>query len=265
MNAMFSVIVTIRNEVHHIADLLDSLVVQDADFEIVVVDAGSTDGTLDVLKRYTEKYDFIRVYDHGGTRGEGRNYGAEKAEGDVLAFTDGDCIANPFWLKEFGKTLKKSDIVAGRTVNIGYLAFSELERVELYHKGTDITYPSCNLAYKKDVFFEAGGFDPWFITAEDIDLNYRAIDLGYRIEYNPNAIIYHRARDTFFGFFKQAFWNGYGRKQLTLKHGRLWGKYKPGEMFRRKVTAWHLIRLGVAVLGYLACKMKEKEAPTQRA
>ena len=110
----------------------------------------------------------------------------------------------------------KTDVAAGRTIQIGYWAFEALDRVELDVQGVDVTHPSCNLAYRKEVFERAGGFDGWFVTAEDIDLNLRAVRGGAELAYREEAVVYHRARDTFTGFFRQAYWNGYGRKQLTM-------------------------------------------------
>jgi hypothetical protein len=62
--------------------------------------------------------------------------------------------------------------------------------------------------------------------------------------------MYHRTRGTFFGFIKQAFWNGYGRKQLTMKHGELWSNYDPRKMFGQNLEFWALVRLASALLGY---------------
>ncbi|MEW5760562.1 MAG: glycosyltransferase [Candidatus Thermoplasmatota archaeon] len=260
-----SIIITVRNEGYHISDLLDSLVVQEQPFEIIVIDAGSTDDTVSILERYKKEYKFIKIYHHGGTRGACRNFGAEQANGDVLAFIDGDCIANPFWLREIRKGFEKSDIVAGKTIHIGYRAFVELDRVELHSRGTDVTYPSCNLAYKKDLFHMLEGFDPTFRTAEDIDINYRAVTAGNKLEYNKNAIVYHRARSTFIGFLKQALWNGYGRKQLTLKHGSLWSNYSLEKMFKGRVTFFYLVRLAFALLGYfIAALIVKNNKPSPR-
>ena len=90
-----------------------------------------------------------------------------------------------------------------------------------------------------------------------IDLNYRAVDVGARIVANDEAIVYHRARDTITKFLKQAYWNGYGRKQLTLKHGRLWGQYGLKEMVRRQVSSpWAFLRLGAGFAGYAVAKMR---------
>ncbi len=254
---LISIIVTIKNEERHIRDLLDSLVIQEKPFEVLVIDSDSDDRTPEIVRAYEEKYDFIHYHNKPGTRGYSRNLGVKLAKGEIVAFTDGDCIANPFWLKEMRQDIKcGADIVAGKTIQMGYHAFEMLERVELHYHGFDVTHPSCNLSYRREAFLEAGGFDDWFITAEDIDLNFRAVHLGYIIQYNDSAIIYHRARDTFTGFFEQAFWNGYGRKQLTLKHGSLWDNYKFIDMLKVNNTIWKLVRLFFAVLGFGLCKLE---------
>ncbi len=252
---LVSVIITVKNEERDMPDLLDSLVIQEKPLEVIVVDAHSEDRTQEIVREYGKDYDFIDLYVRGGTRGQARNFGAKKAEGELLAFIDGDAIANPFWLEEMRKSAEDHDVVAGKTVQIGYHAFEELERVELVHKGYDVTYPSCNLVYHADLFEKIGGFDPWFMTAEDIDLNLRAVEAGADIGYNEKAIVYHRTRGSFFGFFKQAFWNGFGRKQLTLKHGQLWSNYSPGRMLQHKLSFWYLARMAPALFGYLGCKL----------
>ncbi len=259
-----SVVVTVRNERRHVSDLLDSLVVQEGPLEVLVVDSASTDGTPDVVRRYAEKWDFVRLVDRPGTRGQSRNAGVGLAKGDVVAFIDGDCIANPFWLRELRKQLRRTDVAAGRTIQIGYWAFEALDRVELTHRGLDVTYPSCNLAYWRDVFLDVRGFDDWFHTAEDIDLNYRAVDHGRAIGHSEDAIVYHRARDTFTKFFKQAYWNGYGRKQLTLKHGNLWGQYSFRRMLKTQASFWGLARLGMASLGYLVAALREDRSRARK-
>jgi len=254
---MISIVLNLLNEKRHIRDLLDSLVTQEQPFEIVIVDAGSWDGTTPIIRKYMETHPEVQLYHRAGSRGESTNFGIMKAKGDAIATIGGDCIANPFWLKELRKTLKDRDIAAGKTINIGYHAFQELDRVELYHRGMDISYPSGNMAWRRKVLDDVVGFDPWFVTAEDIDLNYRALSLDYKLGYNEDAIVYHRMKESFIKFFKQAFWNGWGRKQLTMKHGRLWSSYKPQRLLETSKSLWALARLLFAVLGYLVCKFYE--------
>ncbi len=256
---MVSVVITVFNEEKNIRDLLDSLLVQEPPWEVLVVDAESSDRTPEIVQRYAKEHEdgSIRLITFPGTRGASRNKGVEEARGEVVAFIDGDCIANPFWLRELRRGLEEADVVSGRTIQIGYWAFENLHRVELHHEGVDVTYPTCNLAYTREGFLEAGGFDDRFHTAEDIDLNYRGVEAGLTFTERPDALVYHRARDSFTAFFKQAYWNGYGRKQLTLKHGDLWSHYSFRRMLRTQLHLWGVLRLAAASLGYLVATVRE--------
>lgn len=251
-----SVVVTVRNEAANIRHLLDSLVVQDRLKEVIVVDAMSRDGTADVARSYKDLLP-IQVIEARSRRGEGRNIGAKAATGTHLAFIDGDCIANARWLGALSEAGRDGDpVVAGQTIYVGYWAFTRLHRVELPHKGHDTTWPSCNLLYPRALFESLGGFDPGFVTAEDIDLNFRAVEQGARIVHAPDAIVYARARESISGFLAQAYWNGYGRKQLTRKHGRLWAQYSMGSMVRQHgASFWGSLRMVWGMFGYLAARM----------
>jgi len=255
---LISVVVTVKNEAANMRDLLDSLITQEPPIEIIIIDAASTDGTQNIVREYQKEHPYIILHQYAAQRGESRNKGIQLSTGSIVAFTDGDCIANPFWSQEIRSSLEKGDIVGGRTIAMGYEPFKTLGRVEVYHKGIDITFPSCNLAYKKHILNEIGGFDPKFVTAEDVDMNYRAVDRGYGIVENPKMVVYHKERSTVMGFFKQAFWNGFGRKQLTKKHGSLWGSYDPSEMLYRQIGFWWLARTSVAFLGYFSYLMAHK-------
>jgi len=259
-----SVVLTLFNEERNIADLLDSLVTQEGPLEVIAVDARSRDRTAEIVRSYSERYPEVRLFLQAGKRGRSRNYGISKATGEIVAFIDGDCIANPFWLKELRSSIcSGAGVVAGRTISMGLRSWEELDRVELNYGGFDLSYPSCNLAFRKEVLDKIGGFDDWFITAEDIDLNLRAVQAGFSLEPNPRAIVYHRLKSTLYGFFKQAFWNGAGRKQLTMKHGSLWSKYDPLKMFRQKVTFWSFMRLAVAISGYVGYKLFGEKPPRE--
>lgn len=246
-----SIVITVRDEAPHLAELFDSLLQQAPPFEVVLVDAGSRDGTRAIAEQIARLHpDRIRVYERSGSRGIGRNHGAQLARGRVLAFIDGDCLADSEWLAKLREGLTSSLVAAGRTIAVGRAAYANLERVELYQGGSDVTFPSCNLAYDRALFLRLGGFDPRFITAEDIDLNIRAVQAGVQIRYVPEARVYHRMRPTLVRFLYQAFWNGYGRKQLTEKHGTLWGRYRYRRLLQgqRTVLAW--ARLVAALTGY---------------
>lgn len=254
-----SIIVTVLNEAKHLPDLLDSLAAQEPPFEVLIADAGSTDGSVAIVESYARRDDRFHLLHQPGRRGESRNAAATRAAGEYLAFIDGDCIANAFWLKRLRDQAAARTIVAGRTVLFGYWAFERLQRVELPHRGSDVTFPSSNLLYPREAFLRVGGFDPRFVTAEDIDLNFRAVEAGYRIVHAADAVVYHRARDSVMGFLRQAYWNGYGRKQLTLKHGTLWAQYSFERMIQQELHFWGFLRMTSAILGYLRCLMLETD------
>jgi glycosyltransferase involved in cell wall biosynthesis len=252
---LVSVVVTVKNEEANIRYLLDSMVVQEPPLEVLMVDAASTDDTPSIIKGYSKRYPFVKLMSYDAQRGESRNAGIKAVHGKYVAFTDGDCIANPFWIKEIRRSLAENDIVGGQTITMGYEPMRNLGRMEVYHKGQDITFPSCNLAYRRDVLIEIGGFDRKFVTAEDVDMNFRAVNRGHSITYNPDMIIYHKERSTVLGFIKQAFWNGFGRKQLTVKHGSLWGNYRAREMLEKPIGFWWMLRTTVAMMGYFSYYM----------
>jgi glycosyltransferase involved in cell wall biosynthesis len=248
-----SIVITVRNEGPNLPALFDSLLRQEPPFEIVLVDDRSRDGTQAIAEGYSRDHPgIIRFFERSGSRGIGRNEGVRQARSANLAFIDGDCIADSDWLTRIRQGLADSPVAAGRTVVVGPPAYASLERVELYQGGSDVTYPACNLAYRRALFLQLGGFDPRFITAEDIDLNLRAVQSGVRIRYVPEAVVFHRKRTTLLRFLLQAFWNGYGRKQLTEKQGMLWGNYRYRRLIQgqRSVLAW--ARLVAAMAGYLA-------------
>ncbi len=249
---LLSVVITVRNEEDHLPQLLDSLLLQEPPFEVVLVESESRDRTWEIAQEYARRHgDLVRVFQHPGSRGIGRNTGVEHARGAFVAFIDGDCYAAPDWLHALRGGLATAAVAAGRTVVTGTHPYGQLERVELYQSGYDVTYPSCNLAYDRALFDRLGGFDPRFITAEDIDLNLRAVRAGAAIRYVPEAVVYHHMRATFLRFLWQAFWNGYGRKQLTEKQGSLWGRYRMSRLLagQQGVIAWS--RLAAAFAGYV--------------
>ncbi len=249
---LVSVVITVKNEGRHLRPLFESLLVQEPPFEIVLVDALSRDGSFEIAQEYARRFpEKVRAVRRYGSRGIGRNAGAELARGELLAFTDGDCVADSGWLAAMRAGFARSDVIAGRVLPVGKSEYAALDRVELFLRGSDVTHPSCNLGYRRSLFLTLGGFDPRFITAEDIDLNLRAVNAGAHILELPQSVVYHEMRPSFIRFLYQAFWNGYGRKQLTEKHGSLWASYRIRRLLQtqRTVIAW--ARLVAAMAGYI--------------
>lgn len=248
---LISVVITVRNEEAHLPRLFDTLLVQEGPFEVVVVESESRDRTLEIAQEYAQRHpDVVRVLSHPGSRGIGRNTGVASSRGELVAFIDGDCFPDSQWLHALRASAKSAAVLAGRTITVGKPQYGQLERVELFQSGYDVTYPSCNLLYRRALFDQLGGFDPRFITAEDIDLNLRAVRAGAAVRFVPDAVVYHHMRTTFLRFLYQAFWNGYGRKQLTEKHGSLWGRYRARRLIEGQRTAIAWTRIMAAIFGY---------------
>jgi len=246
-----SVVITTRNEEQHVRALLESLSGQEPPYEVVLVDAESRDRTFEIAETFRARDpERVRLIRRPCSRGGGRNLGVKAARAEYVAFIDGDCVADSGWLANLRRSASPTTVVAGLTRTIGKPNFGELERVELFQGGYDVTYPSCNLLYPKALFDRLHGFDTSFVTAEDIDLNLRAVRLGASIVYDPEAIVLHHVRTTFVRFLYQAYWNGYGRKQLTEKHGSLWVRYRLRRLLHGQKGAIAWARLVAAFAGY---------------
>ncbi|MGQ0534590.1 MAG: glycosyltransferase [Methanobacteriota archaeon] len=255
---LISVVTTTKNEEKNIRVLLDSLVAQDGPHEVIVVDSASSDRTPQIVREYEARYPgIVRLVEKPGKRPYSMDQGVQVAKGDAVAFIGGDDRAAPGWIAGLRRALRVHDVVAGRIEDEGNPKFAALDRVELTFRGFDVSFPGTNTAYRTEAYRAVGGLDPWFVTAEDIDLNLRVVMQGYKIGHTEDAVVYRRAREGLKPFFMQAFWNGYGRKQLTLKHGRLWSKYSIPAIARTQMTsAFGLLRLFSAGLGYLYCYIR---------
>ncbi len=252
-----SIIVTVLNEEKNIRDLIVSLISQEQPIEIIVVDSMSSDKTQDIMNEYSNKYDFISYYRERTTRGAGRNYGVSKSKFNYLAFIDGDAIAGENWIKYLRRYIDSYDIVAGITKNTGNMNYS-MERFKLFYKGFDVTLPTSNLMYSKDLFDRIGGFDEKFITAEDIDLNIRAISQNARHIICDDCIVYTRTRETLRDFKKQAYWNGYGRWQLKQKYDHRID-FKHSLTLRELFSPVYVIRNFYGLRGYLHGKLGRRK------
>ena len=209
-----SLIIPSHNEENNIERCLDSIYPFSKDIEIIVVDS-STDKTPRILQE--KRYGFIKIL-HVPTDsfcGENRNMGIKRATGKILAFIDADTEITPEWLPELKKSMEHNDIVAGFSPDPNG---KHLPRVPIIINGQDITYPTCNIAYKKEVFNKTGLFREDMKRGSDCEFNYRCTQNGYIIYYNPRMKIYHYQRKTLTGFMKQAFWNGYARYELNNMH-----------------------------------------------
>ena len=194
-----SVVVATHNRAHLLGRLIAALERQEGggSFEVVVVDDASTDDTCEVVERLatTSRVPLkaLRVAHHSGPA-TARNVGWRAASGEVIAFTDDDCVPQPGWLAALTTHVIDSDIVQGRTLPDPAQAprlgpFSHTMLVT----GEDGFYQTCNVAYRRGVLERVSGFDERYRHAygEDVDLAWRAKDTGATSAFAADAVVHH--------------------------------------------------------------------------
>lgn len=252
MSLKVSVVTTVLDERDGMSQLLRSLAGQEDPYEVIVVDAGSTDGTADVVRDWAARDDRVRLVHQEGPRGEGFNRGIQEAKGDAVAFIGGDDWADPDWIAALRRGLEEHDAVHGHCVAEGDKRMRRVKRVPLVVQGVDISVPGTNTAFRREVLEEVGGIDTSFVTAEDIDLHYRVLRAGYRMVEVPDAVVHRLYRGTLRSSLRQAYWNGYGRGQLVGKHGSVMRKAVRRSGGLRAALGLHrAVRMAAGALGYV--------------
>jgi len=230
-----SVIVPSYNRQDEIQDLLASLEKQKlatSDFEIVIVDDGSTDGTRDWVERYQSQSElhinFVQQ-DHQGP-GAARNNGMQHADGDVFVFIDSDCTAPPDWLSVIKKAFDDDPQVkafGGRDdaradfppllLAINYSMTSFLTTGGMRggkKKRLAKFYPrSFNMGLHKSLYEKIGGFGS-LRHGQDIEFSNRIIKSGDKVVYLYDSVVYHKRRTSLSKFYRQVFNWGVARINL---------------------------------------------------
>ena len=220
-----SVVVAVRNARASIAACVDSLLALDpAPIEVLVVDNGSTDGTLDVLGGYGERIAVL----HEPVRGAGaaRNAGIRAARGQIVAFTDADCVVEPDWLDELVGALADPNVgIVGGTI----LAADPTNPVERYGEGIhdhrlaiEVFEPpyaiTMNWASRRAVLEELGGFDERFLRCQDVDLSYRVVQSGRTLAFAAGAVVRHHNERTLAALAREGFTHGFHGVQASKRH-----------------------------------------------
>ena len=252
-----SVVITVKNEGMNLPLLLDALTKETGEFEIIIVDSESDDETRTIMDKICREKANIKYIRQRCSRGQGRNIGVRASHGKYIIFTDGDAIPQNDWIRKMASALDDCDLVAGKTVSMEGKGTSNLPRVALYFKGFEITLPSMNLGIKKSLFEKLGGFDESFVTAEDIDLNLRAIQNGAKWDICEECIVRHRSRNGMLAIMKQAFWNGYGRRQLRMKNVKVWNQIEMGKITTHLMSPILILRNMVGLAGYIYCNFRK--------
>lgn len=241
----YSIIVPVYNDARGIEITLQSLTNQtypsDA-YEIIVVDNGSTDNTLEVVEKYRHSYANIKVNLEKEIKSSyaARNKGISISRGEYIAFIDADMSVDEDWLSNIDTALKKEEIdYMGYNVQI-YSQNSSA--VELYNVLTgfpireyiknDHFSPTCCLVAKRELFKEVGNFDSRLISSGDLDFGKRSYKKGYHLKYEPGITSYHPARSSAKSLKNKYFRIGRGFFQLVY--------YNPSEYNYMKRDIWNL-------------------------
>lgn len=194
-----SVCVATRNRAHLLPRLVDALERQQLDpsrFEIVITDDASTDRTSQVLdelaNRSRLRLRVLRSPNRGGP-GAARNLAWRSASGELIAFTDDDCVPTAAWLTAHLDALREVDISQGQVLSDpdqNAQAGPMARRIAVVDENG--LYETCNICYRKEWLERLGGFDTGFRQAgEDADLAWRAKSAGARSAFSPHALVYH--------------------------------------------------------------------------
>ncbi|MGJ8696738.1 MAG: glycosyltransferase [Verrucomicrobiaceae bacterium] len=222
-----SVIICTRNGEERLKACLDAATALEyPDYEVIVVNDGSTDGTRELL----EGYPGIRAFhlDPSGLS-TARNHGAEMATGEIFAYTDDDCVVDPHWLTELARVYSTTDYAAVGGPNLSpdpgclSLALTTAAPGAPTHvmlTDTEAEHiPGCNMTVRREAFEMIGGFDPIYHAAgDDVDFCWRLRDAGMAIGFSAAAFVWHHRRTTPWRYFKQQMGYGHAEALLFRKH-----------------------------------------------
>jgi succinoglycan biosynthesis protein ExoA len=236
---LLSVIVPVRNEAEHIADVLQQILAQtleDHRYEILVVDGRSEDGTAAIVAALAEKHPMIRLLDNPNfLSGEARNIGVQNARGDFVVFVDGHCrIKHPDMLKAVAEAAERGEkcisrpqflidddvtpyqqaVSLARSSVIGHYAGSQIFRTDDSHCNP----MSAGCGYDRQLYSELGGVDTSFDAAEDLEFNYRVHRQNVEAFHSGAFEVNYYPRRSFRGLFRQLYRYGYGRALMARKH-----------------------------------------------
>jgi cellulose synthase/poly-beta-1,6-N-acetylglucosamine synthase-like glycosyltransferase len=233
---LVSIIVPVRNGESTIEPLLESLQKLNYDknkLEVIVVDGNSTDKTREIVKKYPVKL----IIERKDGLNAARNAGIKNSNGEIVAFTDCDCIVSSDWVRKIVENFKDSRVscVGGSAKgcdNNGFVSqYADNSIVPLmpfFKKREELSmirpflhHPAgCNMAFRRKAFKEAGRFDESIQYGfDDVEFAERVCKAGYKMVLDPNVLVWHKHRSTLKEFLKQNFNYGRGSGVLLKRKG----------------------------------------------
>lgn len=225
----YSIIIPVYNRPDEVSELLESLSLQTRkDFEVIIVEDGSTVPCKEVVDRYKDKLEIRYIYKENEGRSIARNVGIEASKGRWLVFFDSDCVIPPEYFDKLGKALEENPVDCYGGPDAAHESFSDTQKainramtsfwttggirggkVQL-EKFVPRTF---NTGFKREVYERVGGFREMF--SEDIDMSTRIKQAGFSIGLIRQAYVYHKRRVDFKKFWRQVY--VFGMSRITLK------------------------------------------------
>lgn len=223
-----------------------------SDYEIILVDDGSTDNTADIARSFGVQ---VVVQENQGPA-TARNVGAKLAQGNVLVFTDSDCTLHENFLEHMIAPIEDGRAVGvqGRykTKQTPFMArFGQVEIETRYQRMLKAPYidfiGTYAAGYRRDIFLQQGGFDTEFSMAsgEDSEFSFALHRLGHKMIFQPEAMVHHLHPESLRHYIRVKFFRGYWRARLYRKH--------PGKAVKDSYTPQALkLQLLMVLLGLMA-------------
>lgn len=227
---MFSVVVCTHNGSERMEACLAAIQrLNYPNYEVIVVDDGSTDHTAQVVREFSD-IKLVQL-EHAGLSAA-RNRGAEVAAGEIIAFTDDDCQPDEAWLMWLAYAFSQGDWDACGGPNLPPVPAAENDGVSLVDEvvvasapgapshvllvdGEAEHLPGCNISVRKTAMEAIGGFDVTYrVAGDDVDFCWRLREAGFRLGFCGAAFVWHRRRTTLWRYFKQQY--GYGKAEALL-------------------------------------------------
>ena len=218
-----SVVVCSYNGSRTIRDCLDGLrLLEYPDYEVIVVDDGSTDDTAAIAREYGFR---VISTDNLGLS-SARNTGLAAASGEIVAYTDDDARPNPHWLTYLAIAFQQGDYAGVGGPNIPPPDDGPIAECVAKAPGGPIHVllsdreaehiPGCNMAFRADALRAVGGFDSHFrVAGDDVDVCWRIRERGWRLGFSPAAMVWHHRRNSVRAYWKQQ--RGYGKAEALLE------------------------------------------------
>ena len=229
-----SVIIPAYNAEATLGQCLEACLAQTyPDVEVIVVDDGSSDATPRIAKGFPVHY--VRQENRGPAAA--RNQGAAAAQGEILVYTDADCVPGPDWVARLVTGFSEGVGAVGGAYGIAnperLLARMVHEEIAARHARftEEVDFlGSFNVAYLREAFEAAGGFDETFThaSAEDNDLAYRLADQGYSLRFVPEARVAHFHPTRLWPYLRTQMGHGFWRVRLYQKHP---GRARQGDRY----------------------------------